>query len=90
MRQEKLIEIRNDILREMYQEAEPPLDFDYALENPDEMEEGWFGEHYLSDEKQSEIFDKHIDQHPELTNDEISSLNWTCILDLGPTNVEDE
>ena len=84
-----LEQLRDDILNEMYAEAEPPLDFDYALENPDEMDDDWYSQHYLSDERQREIFDKHTAKH-DLTDSEHTSLTMTCILSLGPSNVKEE
>jgi hypothetical protein len=38
MTDDEMREIAFDALREIYQEAEPPLDFDHALENPDSTE----------------------------------------------------
>jgi len=79
--------IRNDILREMYSEAEPGLDFDHLLENPDEYDEKWFENHHLSKERQNEIFERHCEKH-DVTSSERSSLNWACFLDLGPRYTE--
>jgi hypothetical protein len=84
MNSEELTAVRDDILREMYQEAEPPLDFDDVLENPDEYSDDWYRNHTLSSEKQREILNKHFDKH-ELTGSEITSLTFTCITDVGPT-----
>lgn len=81
-----LEELRNDILREMYAEAEPPLDFDEALENPDDMDDDWYSQHYLSKEEQERIFDEHVEDE-NLSSQEHTALTMTCILDLGPTNV---
>lgn len=84
-----LVEIRNDILREMYSEAEPPLDFDEVLENPEEYNDSrWFEQHYLPRERSEDIFDKHVERH-DLTESEASSLSFTCIVNYGPTSVED-
>ena len=75
-----------DILTEMYQEAEPPLDFEEVLASPEDQPEDWFKQHYLPEEKSEEIFDKHV-EGVELTDREHTGLVMTCILDLGPTNV---
>lgn len=79
-----LEQLRNDILTEMYAEAEPPLDFQAALENPDEMDERWFEQHRLPSERQQEIFDKHTED-VELTDREYTMLLLTCITSLGPS-----
>lgn len=81
-----LIKLRNDILREMYAEAEPPLDFDEALANPKDQPDNWCSQHYLSNERQREILDKHLAKH-DLSEREINTLTWHCILNLGPMNV---
>lgn len=44
-----------DILNQMYEEADPPMDFQHAWEHPEEYEEGWYLEHVLSEERQLEI-----------------------------------
>lgn len=79
-------ELRNDILREMYAAAEPPLDFDEVLASPEEQPDDWYSQHYLSGEEQERIFDKHVGG-VDLTDQEHTALTMTCILDLGPTNV---
>lgn len=84
-----LKEIRNDILQEMYEEAEPPLDFSDVLENPDEYPDDWYSQHYLSKEDEQRIFDKHT-EGVDLTSSEHLSLTMTCITSLGPTNVPPE
>lgn len=85
MNEEDLNELANSILREMYASAEPPLDFDEAAANPDEMDDDWYEQHYLPEDEQERIFEKHTDDE-ELTNSEHLSLTMTCILDLGPTS----
>jgi len=89
MTMDDLQELAYDILREMYDEAEPGLDWDDLRENPDEYPDDWYSQHYLSDERQREIFDKHVEGET-LTDDEHTSLVMTCILDLGPSNVASE
>lgn len=78
-----LVEIRDDVLREMYDEAEPGLDFDDLLDDPDEYPDDWYEQHTLDSERQREILDKHLEQY-DLTEQEHTSLVMTCILDLGP------
>lgn len=77
-------EVAYDALREMYDEAEPPLDFDDALENPDNYGDEWYKEHELPNERQREIVDKHIDKH-DLTEHQKKQVTWTAILHYGPT-----
>lgn len=85
---ERAKEVAFDALREMYSEAEPPLDFDYALENPEEMNEDWYSQHHLDSDRQREIVNKHIDKR-NLTDREENAVIFTAILDLGPANEKD-
>lgn len=78
-----LQKIAFDALREIYQEAEPPLDFDDALENPEEYGDDWFLDHELHSDRQKEILDKHLEKH-NLSNREEMSVTMTVILDYGP------
>ncbi len=81
-----LTELRNDILREMYASAEPPLDFDEVLANPDDQPDDWYQRHYLDSDEQQEIFEKHVEEYErELTQSEHAALSTTCIMMLGPT-----
>lgn len=66
-------QITTDILVEMYEEAQPPLDFKHLLENPEEAEEDWYMKHYLSQERQDEIIEKHAEKH-DLTRNEHAAL----------------
>ena len=81
----ELREILNDVLREMYAEAEPPLDFDEVLENPDEYGSGWYSDHYLDGNRQTEIVEKHADEH-NLSRGERKSLSFSAILSYGPSS----
>jgi len=78
-----LQEIAYDALREIYQEAEPGLDFDDALENPEDYEEDWFLNHRLHADRQEEILEKHLDKH-NLSKREKLAVRMTVILDYGP------
>ena len=80
-------EVAYDALREIYEEAEPGLDFDDVLDNPDEYEDEWYDNHVLPLERQSEILDKHIEKH-NLTNLEETHITFTVMLDLGPLGQE--
>lgn len=76
-------------MREVYNEAEPGLDWDELVENPDDVEDNWWEDQYLDDEREREILNKHFDKH-DLTDDEESALTWTCILEYGPSNTPPE
>ena len=79
-----LEEIANDILREMYAEAEPPLDFDEVRRNPEDYNDhAWYSQHYLPHERQKEIRDKHCEKY-DLSDRERSAVTYTTILNLGP------
>ena len=82
----KAWKVSKEILIEMYEEAEPGLDFEYALENPEEFEDGWYSNHYLSDERQETILDKHCEKY-DLTDTEYTQITMTTILNYGPSNV---
>lgn len=81
-----LQEISRDALREMYAEAEPPLDFDDVLENPEEYGSGWYAEHYLDGDRQAEIVERHCDEN-NLTKGERTVVMMTTILNYGPSSV---
>jgi hypothetical protein len=81
----ELKELRNQILREVYSEAEPGLDFDDLLANPDDYPDNWFEQHTLSAEREREIFEKHT-ADADLTESERTYLLTECILNLGPSN----
>lgn len=83
----KVKEIAFNALREMYQEAEPPLDFDDALENPDKYGDEWYSEHYLDGDRQSEILSKHCEGE-NLTGSEHTSITMTAILHYGPSSIK--
>lgn len=82
-------EIAYDALREMYSEAEPPLDFDEVLENPEEQDDDWYTNHYLPSERQREIVDKHCDKH-NLSKGERTTVTMTAILNYGPTSARND
>jgi len=89
MSDQDLVELRNTILREVYEAAEPGLDFDDLLENPDEYPGEWYDNHYLSPDREQEIFDKHTED-VDLNSREHADLVLTCTVSLGPSNsVED-
>jgi len=72
-------------MNQMYDEAEPSLEFDDFLENPDDYPEDWYARHYLDSERQLEIMEEHTED-VELTDSEHASLSLTCITSLGPTS----
>lgn len=78
-----------DILTQMYEEAEPGLDFEDVQENPDDYGERWFAEHYLDAERQRDIVDEHIED-VTLTPQEETAVVFTTILNYGPSSVRSE
>jgi len=82
-----LREVLNDVLREMYAEAEPPLDFDDVLEKPDEYGSGWYSDHYLDGDRQKEILEKHADEH-NLNRGARKLLSFSAILSYGPSSTQ--
>ena len=85
----ELVPIRNSTLEEMYEQAEPGLDFEDVLENPEEYPEDWYDQHYLSREEQKSIVERMVEAH-DLNQREKTALETICILDLGPTSVPPE
>ncbi len=79
----KTKEIAFNALRQMYQEAEPPLDFDDVLENPNEYGDDWYNNHYLDGDRQSEIVSEHCDGE-NLTGSQHTAILMTAILNYGP------
>jgi hypothetical protein len=79
-----LPEIGNEILREMYAEAEPPLDFDRVLDSPGDADEDFYQNHYLSAEEQHQIFQKYAEKH-DLTHKEKASLSMSIFIGFAPT-----
>lgn len=79
----ELIELRNDILSEMYRHATPPLDFSMVLQDPTKMDEQWYKDHHLPAKKQEEIFEKHISD-TSLTTQEETSLRMDIFLGAAP------
>lgn len=79
----ELDEIVDNILVQMYEEAEPGLDFHDLKENPDEYPEDWYSQHVLSAERQREIVDEHTEGE-NLTDSEHTSVVFSTILNYGP------
>lgn len=78
-------QIVKDVLTEMYAEAEPPIDFQEILDNPNEHDE-FYKEHALSHDRQEAIINKHAEKN-NLSEGAITALYWSCILQYGPTEV---
>lgn len=85
--EEEIWEIAKAALVEMYQEAEPPLDFEEALANAEGMEHRWYTNYYLSTERQQEIVERYCDEH-NLNKSERSTVTWIAILHYGPSSVK--
>jgi hypothetical protein len=74
--------VSKDILRKLYSEAEPGLDFDKVLENPDDYPE-FYDNHYLPEERQREIRTNTMDEH-DVPEHRRSGIIWTTCLNYGP------
>lgn len=84
MKRNKIRECYLRILSEMYNKAEPPLDFmeiwiDYELHDI-QPEKEWYEKHFLDMEKQDEIYEKHIKNYKftkrEKGGVKMALLNW--------------
>jgi hypothetical protein len=84
---DKVTEVINDVLREVYSEAEPGLDWDHLLENAGKYADDWYDQHELDAEKEREILHRHLEKH-DLTDHEESKVRMTAILHYGPANPE--
>lgn len=82
-----LEEHRDAILTKLYEEAEPGLDWNDVLENPDDYPDDFYINHTLSGDRQKEIFDNYVDNH-DLDERTTSHLSILCILDYGPASFE--
>jgi hypothetical protein len=80
-------EVAFDALREMYEEAEPSVDFDEIRENAEDYPDDWYTNYYLHPERQREIVDKHCEKH-NLTNAEHTTVTMTAILHYGPASTK--
>jgi Tat protein secretion system quality control protein TatD with DNase activity len=72
-------------MEQMYNEAEPGLDFMDLLENSDEYPDDWYSQHTLSSERQQEIFEEHVEA-ADLSDREHTQLSIECIVNLGPSS----
>lgn len=78
-----LEKIVTDILREMYDRADPGLDFDDLEENPEKYPDDWYDHHHLSQEEQKEIIKKHCERHNVSKREETTVIMET-MLNHGP------
>ena len=86
---DELWDICVDILNEVYEEAEPGLDFDDVNENPDDYPDDWYEQHVIDKEVEKEIVKKHCDKH-DLNSRERTQINMTAILSYGPRTDKSE
>jgi len=77
-----------EALTRMYEEAEPPLDFEEVLDDPESVDNDWYKQHYLSSERQQEIVSE-IEQSYDLTLGEKTHLKIETILNYAPTSNPD-
>lgn len=77
-------EIVKNILIECYAKAEPPLDFEKVLDNPEDYPK-FYKEHYLDADEHKAIIEKHLEKH-DLTDKEENAIAVETFLNYGPTN----
>lgn len=81
----KLLEIYNDIMRELYTEAEPSLDWDALIASSEEVRKEFdFNNHYLDQEMFDEIVKRELSKYPRLTKREISTIRGAVYLGASP------
>lgn len=76
-------EIVIEALRKMYDEAEPSLDFDDVVENPDDYGDDFYQDHRLSHERQNEIVNTVANKY-NLSQQERNALKLNAITYYGP------
>lgn len=80
-----LLKLRNEILIEMYAQADPPLDFQRVLESPEDYSQEWYLDHTLDSETQQNIVDDICNQN-NVSKREKRILLCEAMLNLGPQN----
>ena len=75
----------DEALTQMYAEAVPALDYQWAKENGGELDEDWYKQHYLDGERQREIADE-VSEKYNLSDREDAYFVTEVILNKGPTN----
>lgn len=78
-------EVADAVLTQMYAEANPGLDWQWAQDNPDEMDDDWYTNYYLDGERQHEILDSHLDE-AELSDRDETAVKLSVLLDYAPTS----
>jgi hypothetical protein len=84
-----LTELRNDIMRHMYNEADPGLDWDEVIENPDIVDGDWYKDHTLAQKRQREIFNKHVSGE-SLSSTEHARLSLQCLTSFAPATPDSD
>lgn len=86
MNKKKLKKVYNDIMRQMYLEATPSLDWDELLKAPKKVKEGFdYDDHYLPIERQREIAYIHLSK-VKLSSKEEYALEFNIWLGCAPTS----
>lgn len=83
----ELQEIIVECVAQMYEEAEPPCDFRNVLAEPDDYPNDWYTNHYLDGDRQQEIVEEYAEKY-DLSERERRSLNYSAILNYGPTSTQ--
>jgi hypothetical protein len=83
---DKIEELKHEMLRRMYNEAEPSLDWDDLVENPDDYEDWNPDNHELPKEKQDEITEEVLEEHG-VDEGELPPGFWLDVItDKSPRN----
>jgi len=83
---EFLWEICLEIYRKMYQEADPPADFDKLIRDGVTKEENWFLNYYLPIERQIEIINEFCEKY-RCNRKEREAIEVEVLLGSAPSSV---
>lgn len=83
---QELEDLKNDMLRRLYREAEPSLDWDDLVENPEKYEDWHPNQHVLEKERQEEIREEVMEEHG-IDQEELPTSFWLDVItDKSPAN----
>lgn len=82
-------EIIIDIYREMYANSEPPVSFDYLMENSPKDEEGRiiipYMDYYLDEATQKKILNKHLSKN-RVSKENAKAIQFNVWLGCSPNS----
>lgn len=89
MRLKKIVELIQEIYRDLYKNSTPSADFDELVANAEINERGekiiHFMDYYLEKEKFDEIVESHL-KGKKLTDRELRSIKFEIYLGASPTS----